>query len=103
MLYIAFYVPETHCEKVKNAMFAAGAGRIGNYQKCSFEYKGTGQFEPLEGSDPFVGKKGSLERVAELKVEMVCSEECLGAAVHALKSSHPYETPAYHVIKTVGF
>lgn len=102
MFYIAFYVPETHAEKVKDAMFAVGAGRIGNYQQCSFEYKGIGQFEALEGSNPFIGKKGVVERVVELKIEMVCSEECLNAAVEALKLSHPYETPAYHVIKTVG-
>ena len=102
MFFITFYVPEDHSEKVKEAMFLAGAGTIGNYRRCSFEYKGVGQFEPLNGSDPFIGKLGELERVPELKVEMVCAEGCLSAAISALKMSHPYETPAYHVIKTVG-
>ncbi|WPU66334.1 NGG1p interacting factor NIF3 [Peredibacter starrii] len=102
MFFIAFYVPEDHAEKVKEAMFLAGAGTIGNYRRCSFEYKGVGQFEPLAGSDPFIGKVGDVERVPELKVEMVCAEGHLAAAISALKMSHPYETPAYHVIKTVG-
>lgn len=103
MFLIAFYVPEDHAEKVKEAMFLAGAGTIGHYRKCSFEYKGVGQFEPLAGSDPFIGKQGVVERVAELKVEMVCEEGCLAAAISALKITHPYETPAYHVIKTLNF
>lgn len=101
MFFIAFYVPEEHAEKVKAAMFAAGAGRIGHYQQCSFEYKGIGQFEPLAGSRPFIGQTGSVERVSELKVEMVCEKAFLEATITALKVSHPYETPAYHVIETV--
>lgn len=102
MYHIAFYVPETHSEEVKDSMFKAGAGTIGNYDKCSFEYSGIGQFRALEGSDPFLGKVGQVERVKELKVEMVCKKEFLSAAIEALKESHPYETPAYYVIETVG-
>lgn len=102
MYHLAFYVPETHAEIVKEALFAAGAGKLGNYAKCSFEYKGIGQFEPQVGSDPFIGKTGALERVPELKIEMICTDECIERAVEALKKSHPYETPAYYAIKTVG-
>jgi hypothetical protein len=102
MFHIAFYVPRDHAEKVKLKMFEAGAGKIGNYDSCSFEYSGIGQFRALEGSDPFIGKQGEVERVEELKVEMVCDEEHLNASIAALKASHPYETPAYYVIKTVG-
>ncbi len=102
MYHIAFYVPKTHAEKVKESMFNAGAGRIGNYEKCAFEYSGLGQFKPLPGATPFIGKEGELEVVEELKVEMVCKKENLTAAITALKNSHPYETPAYYVIETVG-
>jgi structural hemagglutinin/hemolysin toxin protein RtxA len=102
MFHIAFYVPLDHAEKVKESMFKAGAGTIGNYEKCSFEYNGIGQFKPLPGSTPFLGSEGKLEKVSELKVEMVCKKDCLPAAIAALKSSHPYETPAYYVIEMVG-
>ena len=102
MYHIAFYVPEDHAEKVKESMFAAGAGRLGNYEKCSFEYKGFGQFKPLPGARPFIGSEGELETVSEIKIEMVCLKENLQEAIAALKRTHPYETPAYYVIETVG-
>lgn len=76
-------------------MFNAGAGHIGNYDCCSWETMGTGQFRPLEGSSPFLGKKNEIEHVQELKIEMVCSDDVLDAAILALKESHPYETPAF--------
>lgn len=101
MYHIAVYVPESHVEKVKEKMFQAGAGRIGNYDFCSFEYKGIGQFRPLPGSTPFLGSENTVEKVEEVKVEMVCSNEFLTEAITAMKASHPYETPAYYVIETV--
>lgn len=101
MYHIAFYVPVSHAEIVKEKMFEAGAGKIGNYDKCSFEYSGLGQFRPLPGSQPFVGQLDQIETVQELKIEMVCEEEFLEASIHTLKEFHPYETPAYYVIKTV--
>lgn len=103
MFHLAFYVPFDHAEKVKEAMFQAGAGKIGNYARCSFESKGIGQFEPLDGSNPFIGEARKLEKVSELKVEMVCEKEFLDSAIVALKASHPYETPAYYVIEIVGY
>ncbi len=102
MIHLFFYVPLDHAEKVKAAMFAAGAGKIGNYDSCSFETKGMGQYRPLPGSDPFLGQEGRLERVEELKVEMVLEERYLTKVIVALKASHPYETPAFYAIKTVG-
>lgn len=102
MYHIAFYVPETHVEIVKESMFKAGAGTIGNYEKCSFEYSGLGQFKPLPGARPFIGSEGDLEKVNEIKVEMVCKKEFLAKAIAAMKSSHPYETPAYYVLETVA-
>lgn len=84
-------------------MFAAGAGTLGNYDKCSFEYKGIGQFRPLSGSSPFLGEEGKIERVEELKVEMICKKEFLTAAIKALKATHPYETPAYYVTELLRY
>ena len=102
MFQISFYVPVEHVEKVKIAMFKAGAGKVGNYENCSFEYKGIGQFRPLSGSSPFIGSQGVLEKVEELKVEMVCEEKFLKDSIAALKSSHPYETPAYYVTEILS-
>jgi len=102
MMMISFYVPPEHAEKVKLALFEVGAGKIGNYEHCAFEFLGTGQFRPLKGSEPFLGKIGKLEKVQELKVEIVFEDTFLENVVRALKAHHPYETPAYFVTKFVG-
>lgn len=99
MFKICFFVPVDYAEVVKQAVFNAGAGKIGNYECCSFETKGIGQFKPLKGSSPFIGNVDQIEKVEELKVEMVCSDDCLQAAILALKKNHPYEMPAYDIIK----
>lgn len=95
MYKLVFFVPETHLEQVKNAVFATGAGKIGDYEHCCFETRGTGQFRPLAGADPFLGEAGEVARVAEVKVELVCSAELLNDAVSALRTAHPYEEPAF--------
>lgn len=92
---IEFYVPETHLEKVKTAIFAAGAGKIGNYDYCCWEIRGEGQFRPCKGSKPFIGKKDKIEKIPEYKVELVCDSKYIGSVIKVLKKSHPYETPAY--------
>lgn len=102
MIHLSFYVPATHLDSVKAAVFAAGGGRIGNYESCCFEIRGVGQFKPMSGSQPFVGQMGQVEVVDEVKVEMVCAEENSEKVIEALKHSHPYETPAYYAIKTVN-
>ena len=99
MYKFCFYVPEPHLEAVKEAVFAAGAGKIGNYDYCSWQAKGEGQFRPLVGSKPFIGKEGKVEKVIEYLVEMICADEFIKNAVNALKEAHPYEEPAYNVIK----
>ena len=99
MHLVSFYVPVDHAEAVKNAMFDAGAGRIGAYDRCSWQTLGQGQFRPLDGSKPFLGERDKVETVAELKIEMVCEAECLDQVVAALRRAHPYETPAFHVLK----
>ncbi len=101
MYKIAVFIPATHLETVKEAMFAAGAGRIGDYDKCSWEVKGVGQFRPLAGANPFLGTVGAVEQVEEYKVEMVCADAHIKAVVAAMKAAHPYETPAYDVCKLV--
>lgn len=99
MYKISVFIPQTHLEPVKHAMFEAGAGRIGNYDCCAWQVLGSGQFRPLEGADPFIGHHGEIETVAEYKVEMVCADEPIGDVIAAMKQAHPYEEPAYDVWK----
>jgi len=101
MYKLCFYVPATHLEQVKTAVFKAGAGRIGNYDCCAWQTLGQGQFRPDAQANPFIGKSGELETVVEYKVELVCSDELISAALSALKHAHPYEEPAYDVIKLI--
>lgn len=103
MIHLAFYVPLSHLEKVKESVFDVGAGKIGNYDRCAFETEGTGQFRALTGSSPFLGVKGELEKVREIKVEMVVEDDKIEQVVKALKKAHPYETPAYYAIKVLGY
>jgi len=100
---ISFYVPEPHCELVKQALFDAGAGVLGDYQECAWQTLGQGQFKPLDGSKPFLGETNQLEAVKEFKVEMMCREECIVEVIQALKSSHPYEVPAFLVIQLEAY
>ncbi|WP_263260678.1 YqfO family protein [Pseudomonas sp. RIT-PI-S] len=95
MYKLCFFVPPSHLEQVKAAVFAAGGGRIGSYDHCSWQVLGQGQFRPLDGSQPFIGKPGAVETVQEWRVELVVADELIEAVVTALKGSHPYETPAY--------
>ncbi len=99
MYQISFYVPASHVEQVKNALFAAGAGRLGGYEHCAWQTLGQGQFKPLPGSTPYSGKVDQLESVEEYKVEMICAEDCISAALQALLAVHPYEQPAYSICK----
>ena len=95
MLKLTVYIPETHLEQVKGALFEAGAGQYEGYDCCSWEVRGTGQFRPLRGSDPFLGVQGEVERVTEYRVEMVLRDELVDAVRSALRRAHPYEVPAY--------
>jgi structural hemagglutinin/hemolysin toxin protein RtxA len=95
MYKIYFYVPESHLEATKAAVFAKGAGRVGNYDCCAWQTLGTGQFRALSGSHPAIGDINKLERVKECKVETVCADEFLEHVLAALVEAHPYETAAY--------
>ena len=103
MYKLCVYVPESHLEAVKQALFATGAGRIGDYDSCCWQVAGQGQFRPLAGSSPFIGRTDQVETVAEYKVELVCADEYIADAVAALKRAHPYEEPAYQVWRLEDF
>lgn len=99
MYKLAFFVPDSHVETVKAAVFAAGGGRIGNYDCCAWQVKGVGQFRALPGANPFLGQAGEVEQVEEWKVELVVADHLLEVVVKALRSAHPYEEPAFDVWK----
>jgi hypothetical protein len=98
---IVVFVPEENLDAVRSAMAAAGAGVIGNYSECSFASPGTGTFFGSEKADPAVGDAGRLERVPELRLEMVVQAEKAEAVVAAIKAAHPYEEPAYDVYELI--
>lgn len=93
----AVYVPVKHADKVSQAIFEAGAGKIGKYTETSFNITGQGTFKPMEGTNPFIGKIGEKETVQEIKIETVVSERDLESVVQAMKDNHPYEEPAFDV------
>ena len=99
MYKICAFVPESAIEKVKQAMFDAGAGKIGAYDSCCWQTLGQGQFRPLEGSSPTIGQQNLIETVEEYRIEMVCEDRLIQTVVAAMKRSHPYEEPAYDVWK----
>jgi dinuclear metal center YbgI/SA1388 family protein len=93
------FVPAEHVERVSEAVFAAGAGRIGNYTSCSFRSTGTGTFFGEEGASPAVGRAGRLELAAEVRVETIVPLGRVDAAVQALRATHPYEEPAFDLVR----
>ena len=97
MKKLCFYVPVTHLDEVKLAVFNAGAGRYGKYEHCAWQILGQGQFKPLAGSQPFLGQPDQLEVVPEYKVETICEDSYLGEVIRALKAAHPYEEPAFDI------
>ena len=99
MLRLSFYVPESDLDSVKTAVFEAGAGRIGNYDCCAWQTLGQGQFRPLDGSKPAIGRLNAVETVPDYRVEVVLEEHLCKAVVGALKQAHPYEEPAYGVFQ----
>ncbi len=92
---LVWFVPAEALDSTRAAVFEAGAGRIGAYERCSWYTAGTGTFLGGEATDPTIGERGREEHVAELRVETVVPEERLDAVVAALRLAHPYEEPAY--------
>ncbi|EOM76061.1 Nif3-like dinuclear metal center hexameric protein [Rhodococcus rhodnii] len=99
---IVVYVPPGDAEPVRRAMFDAGAGALGEYRDCSWEVTGTGQFLPESGARPAVGEVGVLERLAEIRIEVVAPRRARGAVVAAMRGAHPYEEMAFGVFEQAG-
>lgn len=94
---VVVFVPKAHLEKVSQALFAAGAGRIGDYERCSFRLEGQGTFLGGESTHPTVGARGRLETVDEVRLETIVPVARLPEVVAALRGAHPYEEPAFDV------
>ena len=94
---VVVFVPDSDLNKVADAMFAAGAGIIGQYEQCSFRLAGTGTFFGTESTNPTIGEKGRREDVSEWRLEVVCPEAILSAVITAMRKAHSYEEPAFDV------
>ena len=99
MFKLIFFVPKSHLEAVKAAVFQAGAGQVGGYKNCCWQAEGVGQFIPGDKTNPFVGKPGVLETVVEYKVEVVVSKDEIDGCIAALKLAHPYEIPVFDLLR----
>ena len=93
------YVPHDRTDAVVDALAAAGAGRLGDYERCAFTSTGTGTFRPLAGADPAIGSVGETVRIPETRVEMVLERHLRHRVVQALRAAHPYEEPAFDVLE----
>jgi dinuclear metal center YbgI/SA1388 family protein len=91
------FVPAENADAVREAMFAAGGGHIGDYSHCSWSVSGTGQFLPHEGATPTIGAVGNVERVPEDRVEVIAPTRLRGHVLAALRAAHPYEEPAFDI------
>ena len=96
-LKLVVTVPLSHADIVREAMGKVGAGKIGNYEFCSFSSFGTGRFRPLDGANPAIGEIGKLEQVEEERIEVTCDREILNDVIKAIKAVHPYEEPVIDV------
>jgi hypothetical protein len=94
---LVVFVPREALDTVRDALFEAGAGRIGNYERCSWYTQGTGTFLAGEGSSPALGEVGREQRIAELRLETVFPADRQEEVVEALRRAHPYEEPAFDV------
>jgi len=97
---VVVFVPEDKVDDVRDAMCSAGAGWIGNYSDCSFMAGGIGTFRPLDGTNPYIGAKGKLEKVNEYRLETIVPESLLKKVVEAMIKAHPYEEVAYDIYLT---
>jgi hypothetical protein len=99
---LVVFVPREALDRVRDALFLAGAGRIGDYERCSWYTEGTGTFLGGEGTSPSVGQAGREERVAELRLETIFPVERQDEVLAALRSAHPYEVPAFLIDELVS-
>lgn len=96
-------VPTTDTVRVREALFAAGAGELGDYRECSWTVTGDGQFRPLPGAAPTLGVVGEVETVREDRVEVIAPRRSRARILAALRAAHPYEEPAFDVFETADF
>lgn len=94
---IVVFVPSSHAGAVRKALAESGCGHIGNYDYCSVSMKVIGRFRGLDGSKPFIGQAGELEKVEEERIETICPSEKLDDVLASLKKAHPYEEPAVDI------
>ena len=99
---LVFYVPVPDTDAVLSSVFAAGAGRVGDYDQCAFIVEGRGQFRALPGATPSIGEVGELERLPENRVELTFPRDLRHRVVAALREAHPYEEPAFHVLENAA-
>ncbi len=100
---LVVFVPLSHSDIVRQALGEAGAGKIGNYDFCSFSSRGVGRYKGNENSDPFIGEKGVLESVEEERVEVLVPREILKEVIEKMKSVHPYEEVAFDIYPLEDF
>lgn len=93
------YVPSAHLDLLRDALFAAGAGKIGNYEESSFNSKGSGNFKPMVGANPFIGEIGKRHTESEERIEVLFPSHLESAVLKSLFTSHPYEVPAYEILR----
>ena len=96
------YVPVDDTEAVLEALFDAGAGKMGRYDRCAWTTSGMGQFRPLPGADPTIGDVGDEEQVPENRIELAVPRALRATVVELLRKVHPYEEPAFHVLRNVA-
>lgn len=99
-LKLSVFVPHSHVDSVSNALFSAGAGKVGNYDSCSYTSKGLGSFRACQGANPFVGNIGDIHCEPETKIEVVLPSWLKKNVQKAMLNAHPYEEPAYDFIAT---
>lgn len=99
MMKITVFVPETHADTVRSALFSAGAGMIGNYDSCSYNMAGYGTFRARQGANPYCGEIGELHHENETRIEAVFPSYKKYEVVRQMQKAHPYEEPAYDIIK----
>jgi hypothetical protein len=96
MYVLVVYVPMSHINEVKQAMFDQGAGKIGDYEHCCWQVEGIGQFRALKGAQPFVGEINDVHKEPEMRIELMLTDDEIKPALNAMIDAHPYEEPAYH-------
>ena len=102
LVKIAIYVPVEHADEIRRVLGETGAGRIGNYDFCSFSVRGIGRFRPGQGSHPFHGAKGAFEQVEEERIEAICPRRIAERVIEAVRAVHPYDEMAFDVYPLVN-